>query len=352
MATYTTNLNLAKPAYEDAADIDVLNTNMDKIDTAVGGKKSAQTAKSDPSASGTTLDFIATLSQNTNGEVTATKKTVKDMTGATGSSAGAHGLVPAPAAGDNTKVLQGDGSWVAQNKTGSSDSSSKLFLVGATSQSASAQTYSHDTAYVGTNGELYSGGSKVAHDEDVVKLTGNQSVAGVKSFTDTTQSSSKTTGAVKISGGLGVAKNIYADKVYNAVWNDYAECRECKPVLPGSVVRATISGVMEITEERLMPACRVVSDTFGHCMGETDKAKTPVAVAGRVLARPYRARNKYKIGDAVCSAPHGTVDIMSRREIRKYPDRIIGIVNEIPVYEKWGENGEVSVNGRIWIEVR
>ena len=33
------------------------------------------------------------------------------MTGATGSAAGAAGLVPQPAAGDNVKFLRGDGSW-------------------------------------------------------------------------------------------------------------------------------------------------------------------------------------------------------------------------------------------------
>ena len=34
-----------------------------------------------------------------------------DMVGATSSTAGVHGLVPAPAAGDNTKFLGGDGTW-------------------------------------------------------------------------------------------------------------------------------------------------------------------------------------------------------------------------------------------------
>lgn len=34
-----------------------------------------------------------------------------DFTGATSSTAGAHGLVPAPAAGDESKFLQGDGTW-------------------------------------------------------------------------------------------------------------------------------------------------------------------------------------------------------------------------------------------------
>lgn len=39
--------------------------------------------------------------------------TLSDYTGATASTAGAHGLVPAPAAGDQDKVLRGNGAWSA-----------------------------------------------------------------------------------------------------------------------------------------------------------------------------------------------------------------------------------------------
>lgn len=42
-----------------------------------------------------------------------------DMTGATSSTAGAHGLVPAPSAGDENKVLSGAGIWVNQTGGGS-----------------------------------------------------------------------------------------------------------------------------------------------------------------------------------------------------------------------------------------
>lgn len=48
-----------------------------------------------------------------------------------------------------------------KNTAGSTDTSSKIFLIGATSQAANPQTYSQDTAYVGTDGCLYSGGAKV-----------------------------------------------------------------------------------------------------------------------------------------------------------------------------------------------
>lgn len=48
-----------------------------------------------------------------------------------------------------------------KNTAGATNTSSKLFLIGATKQSANPQTYSQDTAYVGTDGCLYSGSKKV-----------------------------------------------------------------------------------------------------------------------------------------------------------------------------------------------
>ena len=144
---------------------------------------------------------------------------------------------------------------------------------------------------------------------------------------------------------------LYSTTVHNAVWNDYAEYR-CAPtpIQAGRVVIDNDDGTLQIATARLIPGPQVVSDTWGHIMGETDTAKTPVAVAGRVLVYPYQARENYHAGMAVCSAPNGTVDIMTREEIRDYPDCIVGIVSEIPSYEKWG-SGNVAVDGRIWVRV-
>lgn len=49
-----------------------------------------------------------------------------------------------------------------KNTAGSTDTSSKIFLIGATSQDANPQTYSQDTAYVGTDGCLYSNSKRVS----------------------------------------------------------------------------------------------------------------------------------------------------------------------------------------------
>lgn len=158
--------------------------------------------------------------------------------------------------------------------------------------------------------------------------------------------------------GISVTGRITGTKVYSAVWNDYAECRSVKSnIEAGRVVYETNNRVMQLAYSRLQPGCKVVSDTYGMCIGETEEAKTPIAVTGRVLAYPYRVRTEYELGAAVCSAPDGTVDIMTRDEIIMYPERIIGTVSEIPDYNVWhaGErdgNHEIEVNGRIWIYVR
>lgn len=64
------------------------------------------------------------------------------------------------------------------NTTGSTNTSSKIFLVGATSQAASPVTYSHDTAYVGTDGCLYSNSTRVVSEvtqstEPTIQKTGD-----------------------------------------------------------------------------------------------------------------------------------------------------------------------------------
>ena len=145
--------------------------------------------------------------------------------------------------------------------------------------------------------------------------------------------------------------DITADKVYGAVWNDYAEYRSTSTVNPGQCVVETGLGDLVQSTKRLQPGANIVSDTFGFAIGETEQTKTPLAVSGRVLAYPYEDRYSYSAGDPVCSGPNGTISKMTRKEVREYPDRIVGTVSEIPEYEEWG-TGKVKVDGRIWIKVR
>lgn len=150
---------------------------------------------------------------------------------------------------------------------------------------------------------------------------------------------------------------IQGNSVTGAVWNDYAECRESDCEEFGYVLMENGDDTLSKTTERLSHFAGISSDTWGFSQGETDKAKTPIAVAGRVLAYPYQDRDNYKPGDCVCAAPGGTVDIMTREEIINWPDRIVGTVSCVPDYEEWGggknaDRDSVKVNGRIWIKVR
>lgn len=153
-------------------------------------------------------------------------------------------------------------------------------------------------------------------------------------------------------GDLYMPENIITgQKVRGAVFNDYAEYRESIVMQPGVCVVETGYGDLERSTKRLQLGAAITSDTFGFSIGQTDKAQTPIAVCGRVLAYPYEDRYEFTAGAAVCSAPDGKVSLMTREEIKEWPDAIVGYVSEIPEYDYWGSE-KIYVNGRIWIKVK
>ena len=149
---------------------------------------------------------------------------------------------------------------------------------------------------------------------------------------------------IKYSTGVYITNNV----LMGAAWNDYAEARITNSVPAGRVVVENGDDTLSISTERLMLGGNIISDTYGMLIGETDTAKTPIALCGRVLAYPNEDRSVYYAGAPVCTGPNGTVSIMSKDEVLHYPECIIGYVSAVPTYEDW--NGK-KVNGRIWIKV-
>ncbi len=58
-----------------------------------------------------------------------------------------------------------------------------------------------------------------ANDANVVHTTGNESIAGIKTFSGTTQATSTSTGTIVTAGGVGIAKNLYVGGDLNVVGN-------------------------------------------------------------------------------------------------------------------------------------
>ena len=181
--------------------------------------------------------------------------------------------------------------------------------------------------------------------------------AALNLMQDSTTTKSYVLGTTSIDDmDLKFSTGVYVDcangVLYGAAWNDYAEFRDQnESIEPGYVVYCDDDGKVKKTTKKLQKFEGVVSDTYGFSIGETDTCKTPLAVSGRVLVYADPEEEHFHSGDAVCAGPDGLIYRMTREEIMEFPDRIVGIVSEIPTYEIWGTNN-VPVNGRIWIKVR
>lgn len=139
--------------------------------------------------------------------------------------------------------------------------------------------------------------------------------------------------------------------LYGAAWNDYAEYRKFDGdnAEAGRVVTETGKDSVQYSIDRLGFAPSVISDTYGMVIGDRGEGNVPLAIGGKVLAYPYESRNTFKVGDAVCSGPNGTVSKMTRREIVEWPDRILGYYVGTPEEKEF--NGR-PINGRIWIRIK
>lgn len=142
-----------------------------------------------------------------------------------------------------------------------------------------------------------------------------------------------------------------ATKVVSSRCDNYAEYRVCeKAIIPGTVVvQDEEQDIVYPCGKRMASGAMITSDTFGFAIGKTGSWDVPVAVSGRVLAYTDKPRESFCVGDIVCAGKAGTVSRMRRWEAILFPDRILGVVSNIPENENW--HG-IPVCGRICIRVR
>lgn len=186
-------------------------------------------------------------------------------------------------------------------------------------------------------------------------LTGGD-ISGVTKFTDTTDSTAPQNGAVVISGGLGVGKNIYADAVYNAVWNDLADCipvdDACK-VEPGYCYCFDGERYYKSTKYLDKGIIGINSDTYGINMGHKPGVNNQmdIAVAGFVLAYVDK---EYEPGTPLTCTENGYLTEIKREDKIEYPERVVATYWKSEPKEYWGSSNSnrlVEVHGRKWVKV-
>ena len=150
-------------------------------------------------------------------------------------------------------------------------------------------------------------------------------------------------GSPQDSNGVYVSSNHVLN---GGAWNDYAERRECISGEAGDVVCEQGDGTLGLSKEKLQALPYVISDTFGMVIGNRDKTYKPIAVSGRVLVK---VNCETKVGDVLCADKDGFATKMTRTEIANYPDRILGIVSEVPTYKVWND---IEINNRVWITIK
>lgn len=205
------------------------------------------------------------------------------------------------------------------------------------------------------NGKITISSSYAAASESAsgIVTTDTQAFAGAKTFSNTTDSTDKTSGAVIVSGGLGVAKNIYAAAVHNAVWNDLADCipvdDECK-IEPGYCYCFDGEKYYKSSKYLDEGIIGIDSDTYGMNMGHKPNLnQMDVAVAGFVLAYVDK---EYKPGTPLTCTENGYLTEIKREDKIEYPERIVATYWKNEPADEWGSDSrKVRVNGRKWVKV-
>lgn len=161
----------------------------------------------------------------------------------------------------------------------------------------------------------YVEGDSSASSDEFVTLDTTQTIAGAKTFNEILVGKK----GLQITGNISSTGTITGSKVYNAVWNDYAEWFEKEEKLeefePGDICVWDINGVTKSSKPNDRLVVGVVSDTYGHILGgeqlenmeDNNKNYVPIGLIGRVKVK---VKGPVKKGDLIVSSSEVGVGIV------------------------------------------
>ena len=199
---------------------------------------------------------------------------------------------------------------------------------------------------------IYNGGLSII---DLRQTENSWAQTQTITFNGGTVNSGSTSGALTVStGGIYARSGIKSDTgVYNAVWNDLADCipvdDECK-VEPGYCYCFDGEKYYKSTKYLDEGIIGIDSDTYGMNMGRKPGLnQMDVAVAGFVLAYVDK---EYKPGTPLTCTENGYLTEIKGEDKIEYPERIIATYWKSESADEWGSDSrKVKVNGRKWVKV-
>ena len=158
------------------------------------------------------------------------------------------------------------------------------------------------------------------------------------------------------SAGIDAYGTITGSAVYNAVWNDLADCL----VVPEDTILEPgycycFDGEKYYKSAKYLDdgIMGIHSDTYGFAMGrreEEDQLRIHLAVAGCVLAYVDK---EYPVGTPLTCMEDGRLTEIKMEDKIKYPEKIVATYWKSELGETWGsENRLVQVNGRKWVKIK
>jgi len=161
-----------------------------------------------------------------------------------------------------------------------------------------------------------------------LKITGSTKIGG--SFYSGTTSPSNTT-------RLNYDGYFYATRVYNAVYNDYAECFESNGLVYNEIVNRIVEigsdKKLKLANEESKGVIGVVSDSYGFLLNGSeeeirDGLKIPVGLVGTLFVDAEDMVDDQFMNRFVCSGKDGKARIVPVGEVYKYEGSIVGkIIN-------------------------
>lgn len=187
-----------------------------------------------------------------------------------------------------------------------------------------------------------------------------------KFVTDNEGSSGSTLGTgLYINNSLIVRKNIssmgtvkHVGVVESSGGDDLAEFRilaDGEFLEYGKCYYQTDDGIKKTSKKFQPGIIGIASDTYGLVLGGSTLNTAPIGLTGMALAYINTKEKEPEIGDCLTSGLNGTLEIMTRDEIKEYPDMIIAKyigkstnkkLNNMPNISKL-----VNVENRFWVKI-